>query len=227
MPKTMQKRRSITIVLVNEFEVRDEAVRLNLAHAHFYLEQEQMKENQRPQGADNQALKPFEVAKKYYSELSLSQNKKISSTAYNQLGIIEGANAMDAKAANSALDHFREALKQNPNNDLARYNYEVMIRQQGQNQSQSNKENNESEEENGGDGGGEEDKQNDQNQQNEDDKDSEQQEGRQPQEEQTDEDKDSRESRNAMLRAIDRKPIEYQRMQRFKPRNKNKKSKNW
>lgn len=207
--------------LVADFGVQDEEVKLNLAHTYFYLEQEQAAENQKQQAElpEGQKFTPFKVAKKYYSDLSLSQNKRISSTAYAQLGIIESAAATDVKSANAALENFKEALKKNPDNDLARYNYEVLIRQKAQQQSQSDGKNSEDEQK--------EEEQKQKPKKEEQKQQDEKKEGQKSKAQQAEQDKNSKASRDAMLRAIERKPIDYPKIQRFKPKNKDKKTKEW
>ncbi len=68
-----------------------------------------------------------------YSILTNGTDKKIASMAFNQLGYstVKGAPAPEENANSDsvfliALQNFRNALKRNPNNDSARYNYELL-----------------------------------------------------------------------------------------------------
>lgn len=68
-----------------------------------------------------------------YTILTTSGKNKIASMAHNQLGYatIKGAETFtDENDADSlllhSLEHFKHALKKNPNNDSARYNYELI-----------------------------------------------------------------------------------------------------
>jgi tetratricopeptide (TPR) repeat protein len=73
-----------------------------------------------------------DVSEREYSELSNSANDAIASQAYNQRGysmlkvdhLLRQPNADSALSA--ALDHFKNALRRNPDNDSARYNYALV-----------------------------------------------------------------------------------------------------
>lgn len=67
--------------------------------------------------------KPDEAAG-YYDKTSVTQNKLLSSFAYNQGGVIIG-NKQEYEAA---LSKFQSALIQDPMNEVARYNYEMLAR---------------------------------------------------------------------------------------------------
>ncbi|MFN8348658.1 MAG: tetratricopeptide repeat protein [Spirosomataceae bacterium] len=78
--------------------------RLNLAHTYFQLKQ-------------------LQNARRYYTRLAkVHNNPMLSSRACNQLGIIE---TLD-KDTVSALRYFKESLRHNPDNQKARYNYELL-----------------------------------------------------------------------------------------------------
>ena len=77
--------------------------RLNLAHSYFQLKQ-------------------LNNARQYYSRLSKIKNNFLSSRAFNQLGVIETID----KDTVAALRYFRESLRQNPDNQKAQYNYELL-----------------------------------------------------------------------------------------------------
>ncbi|MCU0341178.1 MAG: hypothetical protein MUE30_14965 [Spirosomaceae bacterium] len=77
--------------------------RLNLAHAHLQLKQ-------------------LPQARRYYSQLIRVNNKRLSSQAYNQLGVIS-AFERDTIAA---LDFFKKSLRQDTENQVARFNFELL-----------------------------------------------------------------------------------------------------
>ncbi len=57
-----------------------------------------------------------------YKELSASANKKLASIAEQQLGQV----LFDKKQYEQALEHYKNALRKNPTNQDARYNYELL-----------------------------------------------------------------------------------------------------
>lgn len=79
------------------------SARLNLAHTYFKLAQ-------------------WQNARRYYKKLTRIDNQWLSSRAYSQLGVIE---AID-KDTLEALRCFKEGLRQNPDNEIARFNYEYL-----------------------------------------------------------------------------------------------------
>lgn len=107
--------------LVDSLGVREEEVLLNLAHARFQLN-------------DSTA------ALQGYQQLTASPNTSIRSTAYQQLGVM---NTRTGKLE-EALEQFRSALKSNPANEEARYNYELVKRklEEEQKKNQQNKDQN-------------------------------------------------------------------------------------
>lgn len=73
-----------------------------------------------------------EKANQLFFEVSRGAENSLSSKGSNQLGYMaikagesSGENEMDNKLA-EALEHFKEALKKDPNNENARYNYELI-----------------------------------------------------------------------------------------------------
>lgn len=77
--------------------------RLNLAHAHLQL-------RQLPQ------------AKRYYGQLIRVKNKRLTSQAYNQLGVI----AVLERDTVEALEYFKKSLRQDTENEIARFNFEFI-----------------------------------------------------------------------------------------------------
>ena len=70
--------------------------------------------------------------KERYAMLTASNSSHIASMASNQLGYasLRGSDVFEAPNADSllvvALDHFKNALRKDPSNDSARYNYELV-----------------------------------------------------------------------------------------------------
>ena len=111
--------------LVDSLQVDDEAVRLNLAHALLM--------------AGDTAR-----AQQNYSRLTASEDRSLKSVAYQQMGVV----ASDQKKYEEALAIFKESLKANPNNEEARYNYELvkkLLKQQQEQEQQNQDQEDESE----------------------------------------------------------------------------------
>ena len=89
--------------LVDSLGVNEDEVRANLASAYF-------------QANDTTH------AQSTYQQLSQSANKKIKSVANQQLGVM----ANNQEKLEEALEYFKQALKAAPENEAARYNYEVV-----------------------------------------------------------------------------------------------------
>lgn len=89
--------------LLDSMGVADDGIQLNLANAYY-------------KSADTTS------AVDYYNQLTVSDNNKIASVAYQQLGIIKNKQ----KKHKPALADFKQALRKNPYNEEARYNYELL-----------------------------------------------------------------------------------------------------
>ncbi|MFP4095481.1 MAG: tetratricopeptide repeat protein [Cyclobacteriaceae bacterium] len=89
--------------LVDSLNVQDDNVKLNLAHSLI-------------QAGDTIS------ARRNYSTLVRSSQPEVKSVAYQQLGII----ASEQQEYEESLASFKEALKANPANEEARYNYELV-----------------------------------------------------------------------------------------------------
>ncbi|MEO1096422.1 MAG: hypothetical protein AAFX57_01550 [Bacteroidota bacterium] len=140
--------------LTDSLQVIDDDIRLNIANAYYNLADT-------AQAIDN------------YSQLFDSKSKTVRSTAHQQMGILSSKN----KKFEEALDHFKEAIKANPANEDARYNYELMKKilkeqeeqeQQQQNQDQQNNEENKDQEQKDQEQQNQDQQNKDQQQQNED-----------------------------------------------------------
>lgn len=75
-------------------------------------------------GLSNQFAEKVDEAAGYYDKASIAPNKMLASFAYNQGGVLLG----DKKEYEPALSKFKSALIQDPNNEVARYNYELLAR---------------------------------------------------------------------------------------------------
>lgn len=108
--------------LVDSLGVQEDEVLMNLANAYF--------ESQDTTHTFNS-----------YQALSQSQNKKLSSLANQQLGVMENRQGKFEEA----LNHFKQAMKADPGNEDARYNYELVKKKleekKKQEQQQQNKDN--------------------------------------------------------------------------------------
>ena len=111
------------LYLKDSLGVTDHKLLLNLANTQFILQDSANAVNS-------------------YSSLKDSPNKEISSIAHQQLGAMQFNN----KKYEEALKHYKSALKENPGNADARYNYELLKKlikeqeeQQEQNKDQQNK----------------------------------------------------------------------------------------
>lgn len=102
--------------LTNEFGIIDDNVMMNMAHAYF------------KNGADEEATA-------LYNSLSQSENNSIRSTAYNQMGVL--ANQLQKKE--EAINYFKEAIKADPSNEDARFNYSKLKKEKEE--QQQNKDN--------------------------------------------------------------------------------------
>ncbi|MDI9356365.1 MAG: tetratricopeptide repeat protein, partial [Chitinophagaceae bacterium] len=104
--------------LIDTLGVNDDKLYLNLAHAYF-----QKKDS----------LK----ASQFYQKLIFQNDNLLKSTALNQLGIIS------SKMGNKpeALQYLKEAMKANPSNEEARYNYQLLKLQKDEHKDDKNKNN--------------------------------------------------------------------------------------
>jgi Ca-activated chloride channel family protein len=110
--------------LIDSLGVIEEEVLINAGHSYFQISD-------------------YEKAKQAYAVASVFGNKNLQSVAHQQLGVIANREGK----FQDALQHFREALKANPSNEEARYNYELLKKklkdqnspqQQNQQQQQQN-----------------------------------------------------------------------------------------
>lgn len=108
--------------LIDSLSVTDEEIKLNLANALF-------KSN------DTTA------ALQQYQHLTDSKTKSISSRAYQQLGVMDNREGKFEQA----LNYFKQAIKADPTNDEARYNYEMLKKKLDEKKKQEEQEKNKEE----------------------------------------------------------------------------------
>lgn len=90
-------------VLIDSMGIKDDAVLLNLAHA-YYLQKDTAR------------------AQTQYQPLTQSPSAEIASKASNQLGLLTNQQGKSQEA----LSYFKQAIKSDPANEDARYNYEML-----------------------------------------------------------------------------------------------------
>lgn len=89
--------------LVDSLQVQEDEVLLNLANAYYQL---------------NDTTNAISQ----YQSITQSSKKQLRSKAQQQLGVITNKNGK----AEEALEHFKQAIKSDPSNADARYNYEML-----------------------------------------------------------------------------------------------------
>ena len=89
--------------LVDSLDVNEEEVRMNLAHAYFQVQD---------------TVNAFNT----YLPLAQSNDRKIKSVAHQQLGVLSNRQSK----FEDALNYFKQALKAAPENEDARFNYEMV-----------------------------------------------------------------------------------------------------
>lgn len=93
------------LVLINDFQVSADELNFDLGLSHQYSEK-------------------VDEALTWYDLASQSPTKMLASFAFNQSGVIQG----NKKEYEVALSKFQSALIQDPTNEQARYNYELLAR---------------------------------------------------------------------------------------------------
>lgn len=107
------------LVLISEFGISSPYLDFNLGLSHHHANQ------------------PDEAAG-YYDKSTISPDKKLSSLAYNQGGILLG----NKKEYQAAISKFKSALILDPTNEEARYNYELLARWLQRDEERKQQENN-------------------------------------------------------------------------------------
>ncbi len=98
--------------LIDSMKIEDEAMLLNLGNALYR----------------NDSIN--KAAERYAQLLGMAKNNNIISAAQNQAGLID---AREQKYK-EAIEHFKDALRANPDNEEARYNYELLMKLMNKNQ---------------------------------------------------------------------------------------------
>ncbi|HSZ24106.1 MAG TPA: hypothetical protein VK766_00200 [Cytophagaceae bacterium] len=102
---------SVYEILLNHYKVTEEKVRLDMAHCYFHL-------------------KKYNSAIENYKLVLNSKDPVLKSKANLQLGVIYANN----NRKELGINYFREALKTMPDNDNARYNFELLKKKQNHSQ---------------------------------------------------------------------------------------------
>lgn len=138
--------------LLDSFKIDEDAIRLNFANAaylHSELDSTATRKNNGYEGikADSSNLKNLDrslsflaTSQQEYLTLTKAKHKVLASMANNQLGILslkengafidEGTNSPDKidSLLRQSIVLFQEALRKDPDNDSARYNYELLMK---------------------------------------------------------------------------------------------------
>lgn len=109
--------------LIDSMKIEDEAMLINLANALFR----------------NDSIKKAD--ERYDQVLGMATDKVIIGAAQNQAGWILG----NDQKYQEAIQHFKDALRADPDNEQARYNYELLMK--WQNRNQQNQQNNQDQQE--------------------------------------------------------------------------------
>ena len=135
-------------ILVDSFQLQEEEVLMNYANAAYLLTNPQNGEMKgispgESTGAalpDEQAAKYLETARNQYTQLSATMafSNQIKSLAYNQLGVMsyQLGTGQGPEALQAAKEMFKSALRANPANEDARFNYELISKMLEQQQDQ-------------------------------------------------------------------------------------------
>lgn len=89
-------------------------------------------------GLSNQYAEKPDEAIGYYDKVTLTTDKTLSSFGYNQGGILLG----EKEEFEAALSKFKSALIQDPTNEVARHNYELLARWMKRDEERKNKDDN-------------------------------------------------------------------------------------
>ncbi|HMQ00856.1 MAG TPA: hypothetical protein PKC24_13840 [Cyclobacteriaceae bacterium] len=162
-------------MLVDSLNVQEDALRLNLANSFFQL---------------NDA----ENAGRYYQSLADSEIASIKSAAAQQLGVMANREGKFQEA----LSHFKQAIKADPKNDDARFNYEMLKKKlkEQQEQDQQEQENDQQNQQDKKDQDKDQNKDQQHKQDQDKDKNEDQDQDKQQQQDKNDKDKEQKENEN-------------------------------
>jgi hypothetical protein len=133
------------LLLFDSLNSEDEVAKMNLANAAYLLSyggdniglmkdissgEKQVQDSAALSEISGQ-LRYFDIAEANYSDLKDAQEPTLASSAYNQMGVISykmSEQSPDERESfmQTSLSNFKNALKKNPQNESARYNYELL-----------------------------------------------------------------------------------------------------
>lgn len=175
--------------LLDSLGVEDPALKLNMAHAYYKL--------QDTTGAQT-----------YYQSVLNSSNNKLRSIAYQQLGVMK----KDTQKYEEALQDLKSALKSDPTNEGARYDYELikkLLEEQEQQEQEQDQENQDQENEENQD----QEKQNQEDQQKKGDQENEEQEGEKEESEEQEGEKEEGENEDGQEQESEEEPTQEEMME--------------
>ena len=175
------------IYLKDSLGVKDDNILLNLANSQYLL---------------NDSTS----AQSTYNSLKESENKRISSIAHQQLGAMQ----FKAKKYEASLQHYKNALRSDPGNNDARYNYELLKKiikeqeEQQENQDQQNQDQQDQEQQN-------EEQQNKDQQNQEQNKEEQEKQEQEEQEQKEQEEKERKENQEEQQQQEEQKPEDQEK----------------
>lgn len=153
-------------MLYDSMSVTEDEIALNLAHSYY-------------------ALNDSSNARSSYEQLTTSSNNKLKSIAYQQLGVM----AKSPQTLKQSLAYLKAALKADPTNEDARYDYEVVKKLLDEQQKQDQEKQDQNKDDQNKDQNDQNQEKEDQNKEDQQDKDQEQQEKDQQDQEKKDSEK--------------------------------------
>ncbi len=185
-------------ILKDSFLIDDDKINLNMGHAYTQI---------------NDTAN----ARSLYSEASMSSDPKTKSIAYQQLGVL----SKNPQSYKESLQYLKSALKADPSNSDARYDYEVVKKlldqqqkqqqnQDDQNKKDQNKEDQEQNEEQNQDQQNQENKENQENQENKDQQNEQDQQDQQNQEEKENEENKEQQEQSEEQKSEEQKKKEQE-----------------
>jgi len=118
--------------LTDSLTFQEDGLELNKAHTQFKLGSAMLLQGGQTTD-DSTTTITMGSALELYNSLWVSDDKQLKSIAYNQAGVItfktksiNGEGAVDEEILATAIDYFKMALIEDPENEDARYNYEIL-----------------------------------------------------------------------------------------------------
>mgnify|MGYP001035828716 FL=1 len=232
--KNYEKAVNDYLMLFDSLNSDDEVAKMNLANAAYLLSYggdniglmkdissgEKQVQDSAALGEISDKLTYFDIAESNYSDLKDAQEPILASSAYNQMGVISykmSEQSPDERESfmQSSLSNFKNALRKNPENESARYNYELLKKLKKQQEEEQEKK----DEENKDQDKKEDQEKKDQEKQDQENKDKQDQEKKEDQEkdqEKKDEENQDQENKENQEPSEDDKPQEEDPMQKIK-----------